>query len=88
MAFRDWLIINTRNFDLVVIDVPPVLEQQSWGGFMGHPDGVIMVVEAERSRSEVVNATTAVIAEASGHVLGLVLNKRRQYIPKHLYKWL
>jgi Mrp family chromosome partitioning ATPase len=88
MAFRDWLTNNAQKFDLIVIDVPPVLEQQSWSGFMGFPDGVIMVVEAERSRSEVVNATTAVIAEANGHVLGLVLNKRRQYIPKRLYKWL
>lgn len=88
MAFRDWLTGNAQKFDLVIIDVPPVLEQQSWGGFMGFPDGVVLVVEAERSRSEVVNATTAVIAEASGHVLGLVLNKRRQYIPKRLYKWL
>src|SRR5579859_3195207 len=87
-AFRDWLADNTQNFDLVIIDVPPLLDQQSWSGFMGVPDGVIMVVEAERSRSEVVKATTAVIVEASGHVLGLVLNKRRHYIPKSLYKWL
>jgi Mrp family chromosome partitioning ATPase len=88
LAFRDWLTSHAASFDLVIIDVPPILEQQSWGGFMGFPDGVIMVVEAERSRSEVVNATTALIGEANGHMLGLVLNKRRQYIPKSLYKWL
>lgn len=88
IALRDWLAANAERFDLVIIDVPPVLEQQSWTGFMGYPDGIVMVVEAERSRSEVVNATTAVIAEANGHVLGLVLNKRRQYIPQSLYKWL
>jgi len=88
LALKDWLAANSQSFDLVIVDVPPVLEQQSWGGFMGVPDGVIMVVEAERSRSEVVNATTRLIGEANGHVLGLVLNKRRQYIPKTLYKWL
>jgi Mrp family chromosome partitioning ATPase len=88
IAFRDWLTQNSQDYDLVIIDVPPLLDQQSWSGFMGFPDGVIMVVEAERSRSEVMKATAAVIAEASGHVLGLVLNKRRQYIPKSLYKWL
>jgi Mrp family chromosome partitioning ATPase len=88
LAFRDWLTANAQSYDLVIVDVPPVLVQQSWSGFMGFPDGVLLVVEAERSRSEVVNATTAVIGEANGHVLGLVLNKRRQYIPKSLYKWL
>jgi hypothetical protein len=50
-AFRDWLNTNARDFDLVIIDVPPLLEQQSWGGFMGAPGGMIMIVEAERSRS-------------------------------------
>jgi Mrp family chromosome partitioning ATPase len=88
MAFREWLTENSRNFDLVIIDVPPLLEQQSWTGFMGFPDGVVMVAEAERSRSAVLRATSSVIAGANGHVLGLVLNKRRQYIPKSFYKWL
>ena len=87
-AFRDWLVENSRNFDLVIIDVPPLLEQQSWSGFMSFPDGIVIVVEAERSRSEVIKATTAVLEEASGHILGVVFNKRRQYIPKGLYKWL
>jgi protein-tyrosine kinase len=87
-AFRHWLSENSRNFDFVIIDIPPVLEQRSWSGFMGSADGIIMVVEAERTRSEVVKSTAAVIAEASGHVLGMVLNKRRQYIPRGLYKWL
>lgn len=86
--FRDWLTEHSGDFDLVIIDVPPVLQQQSWSGFMGFPDGIIMVVEAESTRSEVVKATTAVIEEAQGHILGLVFNKRRQYIPKSLYKWL
>jgi|HubBroStandDraft_1064217.scaffolds.fasta_scaffold00053_31 Mrp family chromosome partitioning ATPase len=88
VAFRHWLAENSRNFDLVIVDVPPVLDQRSWSGFMGFPDGVVMVVEAERSRSEVIKSTVAAITEASGHVLGLVFTKRRQYIPKSLYKWL
>jgi Mrp family chromosome partitioning ATPase len=88
LAFRDWLANNAQGFDLIVVDVPPLLEQQSWGGFMSYPDGVVLVVEAERSRSAVVQATNDVITEASGHVLGLVFNKRRHYIPRGLYKWL
>lgn len=87
-AFRDWLVDHSGDFDLVIIDVPPVLQQQSWSGFMAVPDGVIMVVEAERTRSEVLKATTAVIEEANGHLLGVVFNKRRRYIPKGLYRWL
>jgi len=87
IAFRDWLKANRDPYDVIIIDVPPLLQHQSWSAFMGYPDGIIMVVEAERARSSVMKATTHIIEEASGHVLGLVFNKRRQYIPRSFYKW-
>lgn len=87
-GFRDWLTDHARNFDLIIIDVPPLLENQSWGGLMGFPDAMLIVVEAERSRSAIVKATATIITEAKGNILGMVMNKRRQYIPRSLYKWL
>ncbi len=34
LAFRAWLENNAQGFDLIVVDVPPVLEPQSWGSYM------------------------------------------------------
>jgi hypothetical protein len=46
------------------------------------------VVEAEQTRSAVLNAALSAVEVAGGHVLGVVFNKRRQYIPGPFYRWL
>jgi len=49
-------------------------------------DGVVIVLEAERTRWEVAENARQRIKSAHGNILGVVLNKRRYYIPKWLYK--
>jgi len=45
-------------------------------------------VEAERSRWEVVQRTKELLVKSNANVLGVVINKRRFYIPKWLYRTL
>jgi Mrp family chromosome partitioning ATPase len=45
-------------------------------------DGVVLVVEAERTRSLSVRATQKTIQVHGGTVLGVVLNKRRSHVPR------
>ena len=51
-------------------------------------DEVILVVEAERERMEVIKSTQEILAEAKANLTGIILNKRNFYIPKWLYKTL
>jgi Mrp family chromosome partitioning ATPase len=52
-------------------------------------DGTILVIEAERTVSVAAARTTMSIEAAGGHLLGLVLNKRRYIIPDWIYgRWL
>ncbi|SRR5258706_8124799 len=88
IAFRAWLEQQRANFDFILIDGPPLLAQQSWSTMLKVPDGIILVLEAEKTRSMLVTSTVSMIEEAGGHILGLVFNKRRQYVPRFLYKWL
>ena len=48
-------------------------------------DGVILVVEAECTRWQIVQQTKENIEIRGGKVLGVILNKRRFYIPKFVY---
>ena len=48
-------------------------------------DGVLLVVEAEKTKWEVVQQAAETIADVGGKVVGAVLNKRRFYIPGFLY---
>jgi Mrp family chromosome partitioning ATPase len=47
-----------------------------------------MVVEAERTRSPIVDQARRSIESNGGRMLGVVLNKRRFHIPRFLYQWL
>ncbi len=77
-----------EQFELVVVDCPAVGE----GGYSSllpeAVDGVILVVQAERTRPAVIGHAKDIIEQAGGQVLGAVLNRRTNYIPEFLYKLL
>jgi Mrp family chromosome partitioning ATPase len=49
-------------------------------------DGVIFVVEAEKTRWPVALAAKEKIVSHGGNILGMVFNKRRFYIPEFVYR--
>jgi len=68
-------------FDLVVIDAPPAHESFVGLNLARRTDGVVLVVEAERTRVEMVNATQKLLRASGGKILGVVLNRRRSQSP-------
>lgn len=76
-------------FDLIVIDGPALTSFPEMRVAIAGIDGTILVIEAERTVSVAAARTVAAIEEAGGHLLGLVLNKRRYIIPEWIYgRWL
>jgi len=75
-----------KNFDYVLIDAPSVADV-SWGPSIGAmADGVILVVEAERTRWPVALNAKQEFEAAGARVLGVFLNKRRFYVPSRIYR--
>jgi protein-tyrosine kinase len=87
-AFRDRLDEIRGQFQVVIVDCPPILIDGTWSNLLRSADGVILVVEAEKTRTAVLNSTIKMIGEVGGHILGIVFNRRRQYIPRFLYRFL
>jgi Mrp family chromosome partitioning ATPase len=78
----------TKVFDYVLIDVPAAADA-SWVSSIGAiTDGVIVVVEAERTRWPVVVNLKREFETSGARVLGVFLNKRRYYIPPRIYRHL
>jgi protein-tyrosine kinase len=82
----DFLLDLRQRFDLVFIDSPPAAKSPDGVALAGRVDGVILVVEAERTRWPVAERLRDEIVKNGGNILGVVLNKRRHYIPEFLYK--
>jgi protein-tyrosine kinase len=73
-------------FDLIVIDSPPLSASAAGLAFCRRADGVVLVLEADRTRGPVAENAKDQILKNGGNILGIVFNKRKFYIPKSIYK--
>ncbi len=73
-------------FDYTLIDCPAL--KASYEAPMLAPivDGMVLVVEADRTKREQIRRAQQTIGMSNGKLLGLVLNKRRYLVPKWLYR--
>lgn len=75
-----------RRFEYVLIDSPPVTTSSDGLAIVRKVDGVIFVVEAEKTRWPVAVTAKEKILSHGGNILGMVFNKRHFYIPECIYK--
>jgi protein-tyrosine kinase len=73
-------------FDVIAVDAPSSTVSADGLALSAKVDGVVIVVEAEETRWQVVQSIKERITKRGGKVLGVVLNKRRHYIPHWIYK--
>ncbi len=84
--FRDLAGRLRDSFDLVLFDTPPVSESSDALLLVRESDGIVLVVEAEKTRWQVAEGIRDRITKQGGDILGVILNKRRHYIPYAIYK--
>lgn len=77
-----------NKFDLIIVDSPPASKFPDGPAIVSRLDGVILVVEAERTRWHVALSVKEKILKSGGNILGIVFNKRRLYIPEVIYRYL
>ena len=75
-------------FDLIIVDSPPASMFPDGPAIVSRLDGVILVVEAEKTRWHVALSVKEKILKSGGNILGIVFNKRRLYIPEFIYRYL
>ena len=88
LRFEGFLANLKLEFDLVLIDSPPLTVSPDALALVSKVDGVILVVEAEKTKWRTAGYAKEQIQRVGGNILGIVLNKRRYYIPQSFYKYL
>jgi len=73
-------------YDWIIIDSPPATSYPDVAAIAGACGGAFLVVEAEKTRQEVVEEAKRVLDTSGVNVLGAVLNRRRFHIPGFLYR--
>lgn len=81
-ALAEW----NREYSYVLFDSCPVLNYADAVILSHLVDGVVLVVQAGKTRWEVVRRAQDTLNNAKAVVLGVVLNRRQYVIPKLIYK--
>ena len=84
--FNRFLSAVRAAFDYIILDGPPVPSFSEARVICAKVDGVVLVVEAGKTREQVAVRARKELEEAGGKVLGMVLNRRKYYIPDWIYK--
>lgn len=75
-------------FKLIIVSTPGALLDPTVLRLGCLADGIVFVMEAERTRAPAAQQTLRDIDVTGSKVVGLVFNKRRYYIPNWLYRFL
>jgi capsular exopolysaccharide synthesis family protein len=75
-------------YDLVVIDLPPASQPGLALPLAALVDGVLVVIESERTEHEAAQRTKRLLMQSQARLIGVVLNKRRDYLPRWLSRML
>jgi Mrp family chromosome partitioning ATPase len=90
MISSDWFSRTRKKledrFDLVLIDAPPIHHYPETVLLASQGMGVLLVICAESTKREVALGALKKVEAARGRILGVVLNRRRHYIPRIVYK--
>jgi Mrp family chromosome partitioning ATPase len=73
-------------YQYILVDSPPVIPFGDAGIISPLVDGTVLVVEANSTRSEVVEHALDKLRVADAKILGSVVNKREYHIPRWLYR--
>ena len=84
--FPKFLEEALRNYDTVIIDAPPVIEFPETPPMTALVDGVVMVLHAGKTKRETALRAMESIGNFNGNLLGVVLNRKKYYIPGFIYK--
>jgi Mrp family chromosome partitioning ATPase len=85
----DRLIPQLREtYPCILLDTPPVIPFIDSTIVSSMTDGVILVVESNLTRAQVVDHGTEKLRSAGAKIVGIILNKREFHIPKWIYRFL
>ncbi|MBX7256422.1 MAG: hypothetical protein K1Y02_08675 [Candidatus Hydrogenedentes bacterium] len=84
--FEPFITRMRKQYDIILIDSRPFTDGMDAALLSPVADGTILIVDAGSSRWQVVRNAVDQVVSQRGTLLGVVLNKRKHYIPNFIYR--
>lgn len=84
--FDETLKLMRQKFDYVILDAPPANSYAETRVMGKKVDGVILVIESGKTRRQVALRAKQELEDAGANVLGVILNRRKHFIPEWIYQ--
>ena len=84
--FESFLNLAREKFDFVILDAAPIGNYPDPQTICSKVDGVVMVITAGKTRRQVAQRVKKEVEDSGGTILGVVINRRKYYIPQWIYK--
>ena len=75
-----------KRFDCLIIAAPSASGASKALAFYAKVDGIVMVILSGKTRRQIAIKAKEAIGDAGGKLLGVVLNRRKYYIPESIYR--
>ncbi len=84
--FPKLLEVARLRYDTVLVDAPPVVVSPETPPLSSFVDGVVIVIQCGRTKREVIKRSLNMIEQFKGKVVGLILNRKKYFIPDFIYR--
>ena len=88
IKMKNLLGLLKSKFDFIIFDTPPIIPVTDAGLLGAQTDGVVMVVQANRTQKGIVRHSENLIKQAQAKILGYILTNVQYHIPAYIYRYL
>lgn len=88
LKMKNLISLLKTKYDYIIFDTPPVVPVTDAGLVGAQTDGVIMVIQAERTQKGVVEHGEGLLRQAQAKLLGYILTNIQYHIPGYIYRYL
>ena len=88
LKMKNLVSLLKTKYDYIIFDTPPVVPVTDAGLVGAQTDGVIMVIQAERTQKGVVEHGEGLLKQAQSKLLGYILTNIQYHIPGYIYRYL
>lgn len=88
VKMKNLINLLKSKYDYVIFDAPPIVPVTDAGLLGAQTDGIIMVIQANRTQKGVVKHADGLLKQAQAKVLGYILTNIQYHIPAYIYRYL